>query len=106
MIVQPGIQTLVEVRTDRHVLVEVERDQRMLNSRSFLAGYGAAQVASEKMFKILVVNFGYNPKILVKGQTVANVKPHPIFIQVSGCSHGERLGIVSENIPTGREKLT
>lgn len=86
-IVQSGTQTFVDVTTDRNVFIEVEPIQHMPENHSSLAGYGVAQVSPEKTFKITVANFCDEPKTLLKGQAVANAKPHPTSVQKSGLSH-------------------
>lgn len=80
------MQTFVEVRTDRHELIDVGPNQRTLKNHSCLAAHGAAYVAPYKAFKILVSSFGDEPKTIFKGQTVASVKPHFTFIEESDIS--------------------
>lgn len=94
----------MEIRTDRHALIEVERSQHMLQNNSCLVEYGVAQVVCGKVFKVLVSNLGEKPKTLLKEQTVANAKPNPTSMQESYISHGELFGIISKDTPTGGEK--
>ena len=89
-------QTWVSVTSKKSGLIQIEPHNRLYQTHLCLAATGINEVQPNKPFHILVANFSEEPVSLAKGQCIAKVVGSPKRLRESKVSHGEMLGIFSE----------
>ncbi len=89
-------QSWVSVTSKKAGLILLEPHQRLYQTWLCLAATGVAQVQPDKPFQILVANFSEEPIKLTKGLRVATSTGSPKRLRESTMSHGEMLGIFTD----------
>ncbi len=89
-------QTWVSVTSKKAGLTLIESHDRLYQNWLCLAATGVAQVQPGKPFDILVANFSEEPVTLSKGLRVATATVHPKRLRESKISHGEMLGVFTD----------
>jgi len=93
----PGMQTWVEVTTDREGTIMIEPNDQLYHNLLCRAGTGIMDVKRDQPFHILVANFAEHPIDILPRQVVAYTSDHPETLTKSHISHGEMLGVISAN---------
>ena len=97
-------QAWVQVTTQKEGLILVDSLPKLYENDMCLAGAGVTEVEPNKLFQILVANFGKHRKLLLPKQQVATAKPHPTTLVESNISHAEMLGLISDEEANGNRK--
>jgi len=98
-VLKPNSHNWVEVTTQSRGLVHIEPTGKLYTTHFCLTGNGVAQVTPKKKFGIFIANFGDRPRRLLKGHHVANANDPPPWMAESTWTHGEMLGIVTDDKP-------
>ena len=93
----PGAQNSVLVTTEAKCLFVIETLKQLFSKHTCLVATVVHQVKSETPFRVMIANFGTAPVKLMHGQNVSNIDEHPTNLVESDISHGELLGIVSDD---------
>jgi len=94
---EPRSQTWVQVRCNYDGLVTIVTNPKLTASLQCPVASGVAMVEANKPFKILIANFDDKPAHLCVNQIIASYEVAPTFLEESGFSHAEILGIVPED---------
>ena len=89
----PGTQTWVKVTSPDHGLRVVQPLDRLYSRSQLAVTNGVVQVHPDKPFKVLVANFGSEPKVVVKDQVIGTLLPHPTAIIPTRVSIADVLNI-------------
>lgn len=102
IVLQPYTQTLVEVTSKRDGLMLVDPDPKLFTNQMCLVSAGVANVSSEKPFQVLFANFGRTPIGLCPLQAIVKAAAHPANLVKSHINHGEMLGLILGETPSGK----